>query len=67
MDVSFVTISKIVNDFKNAEDKGDVDAVNSTLKDLYNEMEHELHFICNEVNSDRLDYFKNRYFFKRIE
>lgn len=66
MDVSFVTIPEIVNDFKNAEDKGDVDAVNSTLKDLYNEMEHELHFICNEVNSDRLDYFKHRYFSNRI-
>ena len=27
MDVSFVTIPEIVNDFKNAEDKGDFDAV----------------------------------------
>ncbi|WP_086444702.1 hypothetical protein [Candidatus Enterococcus lemimoniae] len=67
MDVNFVNIPEIISDFRNAEDKGDVEAVNINLKDLYNEMEHDLHFICNEVSSDRLDYFKNRYFSKRIE
>ncbi|WP_088271942.1 hypothetical protein [Enterococcus wangshanyuanii] len=43
MDVNFVNIPEIISDFRNAEDKGDVEAVNSSLKDLYNEMEHELH------------------------
>lgn len=62
LNTKFTTITDIISDFNSAEDRGDVEAINNNLKDLYSEMEYELHFICREVNSDRLDYFKDRYF-----